>query len=349
MDHLGVDPWIGDRSESHEARPTGSGRRLPSATARARRPRPLLVAAVALGATTVGPLVLTAADRRRCARTSRATSPVPDGRARAAGDPDPRTPTATPGDPTATPGGAMSSRPPPPPTSRIRTDKPDPNKPDPTHKPKPHPELLGLRLSNVDGRGQGRLDHLPSPRIRRLQGRPVDRREGQLAARPERHARRGRPHPRRTALVDDGAPRRHQGLVSRVLRRPDRPTATRSSAAPRAKSIVRHETAGAEARARSGLEAKVTDGGVVLDWGACSSDVVPLVQGRPVARGEPVVRPLDRRQPADLLHRGPRAHPVHRLHVESGQTWFYRIQAVGFSARKKVLLGQTAAIEVTIP
>ena len=36
-------------------------------------------------------------------------------------------------------------------------------------------------------------------------------------------------------------------------------------------------------------------------------------------------------------------------HVESGQTWFYRVQAIGFWHGKKVVLGQTAAIKVTIP
>jgi hypothetical protein len=35
--------------------------------------------------------------------------------------------------------------------------------------------------------------------------------------------------------------------------------------------------------------------------------------------------------------------------VASGQTWYYRVQAIGYWNGQKVVLGQTAVVAVTIP
>ena len=35
--------------------------------------------------------------------------------------------------------------------------------------------------------------------------------------------------------------------------------------------------------------------------------------------------------------------------VASGQTWYYRVQSIGYLGGQKVLLGETLAIAVTIP
>ena len=36
-------------------------------------------------------------------------------------------------------------------------------------------------------------------------------------------------------------------------------------------------------------------------------------------------------------------------HLESGDTWFYRVQCIGYWTGQKVLLGQTEAVKVEVP
>jgi hypothetical protein len=317
---------------------------MPAATAAA-----LLVAALALGATTVVPLALTAATDPVCQDEQGniiPCDPPPGGPTATPGDPTPTptpTPTATPGDPAPTPGGGGVE----PPTSNPG-GKHDPNKdPDPTHKPKPHPELLGLRLSNV---GDGvKVDWTVCHRrgfdvykvVRSTDEKvtwPLGDNDTLVAVIHNRY---------RTEMVDPGAPVGVK-VWYRVFCVDKTADGYKVLGSTRAKSIVRAETPAPKPCDMS-LEANVTDGGVVLDWGACSSDAFHWYKVVRSHRENPSYVPwTDGSQLIGIIENPGTTHFTDTK-VESGQTWFYRIQAVGYSDGKKVLLGQTSAIEVTIP
>jgi len=316
---------------------------MPAATAAA-----LLVAALALGATTVVPLTLTAATDPTCQDEQGniiPCDPPPGGPTATPGDPTPTpgNPTATPGDPAPTPGGGGAE----PPTSDPG-GKHDPNKdPDPTHKPKPHPESLGLRLSNAAG--GVKVDWTACHR-RGFDVYKVVRSTDEKVSWPlgENDTLVAVVHHRyRTALVDEGAPVGVK-VWYRVFCLDKTADGYKVLGSSRAKSIVRPATPAPKPCDMS-LEAKITDGGVVLDWSACSSDKFHWYKVvRSHGENPSYVPWTDGSQLIFFTEDRGHTHFIDS-HVERGQTWFYRIQAVGFSAGKKVLLGQTSAIEVTIP
>ena len=300
---------------------------MPAATAAA-----LLVATLALGATAVGPLVLTAATDPTCQDEQGNVipcDPPPGGGPTATpGDPAPTPgqPTATPGDPAPTPGGAGEE---PTPTDKPGSgDKPDP-KPDPTHKPKPHPELLGLRLSNVDG--GIKVDWTACHR-RGFDAYKVVRSTDASVSWPlgENDSLVRVVHNRyRTAMVDSDAPVGAK-VWYRVFCVNKTADGYKVLGATRAKSIVRHETPEPKP-CDMGLEANATDGGVVLDWGACSSDAFHWYKVVRSHGENPSYLPwTDGSQLIGIIENPGTTHFTDTK-VESGQTWFYRIQAVGYS------------------
>jgi hypothetical protein len=97
------------------------------------------------------------------------------------------------------------------------------------------------------------------------------------------------------------------------------------------------------------IEAEVTDAGVVLHWEACSSDgfaVYKVVRSQgtdpsylPWTGGSEVLAAV-----SDAGTTG-----VTDGAVSSGQTWWYRVQSIGYAGDQKVLLGETEAIQVVVP
>jgi hypothetical protein len=97
------------------------------------------------------------------------------------------------------------------------------------------------------------------------------------------------------------------------------------------------------------IEAEVTDAGVVLHWEACSSDgfaayKVVRSQGPdpsylPWTGGTEVLAAVGDAGTTDYTDGA----------VSSGQTWWYRVQSIGYAGDQKVLLGETEAIQVEVP
>jgi hypothetical protein len=99
-----------------------------------------------------------------------------------------------------------------------------------------------------------------------------------------------------------------------------------------------------------GFEVDVTGEGVVLQWQACTSDVFafykvvrsftnPNPSYLPGADGTQVIGVIENAGTTQLTDGD----------VASGQTIYYRVQAIGYWNGGKTLLGQTAVIAVTIP
>jgi hypothetical protein len=97
-----------------------------------------------------------------------------------------------------------------------------------------------------------------------------------------------------------------------------------------------------------GLEVNLTDGGVKLHWEACGSEsfvaykVVRSAGSNPSylpgTDGSQVIAVIENAGVTSFVDGG----------VEAGQTWYYRVQAIGYMNGHKILLGQTAAIAVTV-
>jgi hypothetical protein len=97
-----------------------------------------------------------------------------------------------------------------------------------------------------------------------------------------------------------------------------------------------------------GLEVNLTDGGVKLRWEACGSEsfvaykVVRSAGSNPSylpgTDGSHVIAVIENAGVTSFVDGG----------VEAGQTWYYRVQAIGYMNGHKILLGQTAAIAVTV-
>ena len=300
----------------------------------------LLVAALALGATTVVPLTLTAATDPTCQDEQGNIIPCDP-------TPTPGDPTATPGDPAPNPGGGDHEQPTP--TNKPDPgDKHDPNKdPNPTHKPKPDPELLGLRLWN--GAGGVKVDWTVCHR-RGFDAYKVVRSTDDQVSWPlgDNDTLIAVIHNRfRTAFVDATAPV-GQKVWYRVFCVDKTADGYKVLGSSRAKSIVRPEAA-APKSCSFGLEANVTDAGVVLDWGACSSDAFHWYKVVRSHGDNPSFVPwTDGSQLIGVIENAGTTEFTD-THVESGQTWFYRVQAIAFCNDKKVVLGQSDAIEVSIP
>ena len=96
--------------------------------------------------------------------------------------------------------------------------------------------------------------------------------------------------------------------------------------------------------------AHVTDGGAVaLEWGTCSSEAFAGYKIVRSATENPSYLPatdgsvvLENRESATFT-------TFTDTSVEPGQTWFYRIQCIGWMNDHKILLGQTDVLSVTLP
>jgi len=98
-----------------------------------------------------------------------------------------------------------------------------------------------------------------------------------------------------------------------------------------------------------GFEANLTGEGVVLHWQECTSDAFSFYKVVRSMNENPSYLPYtDGTQVIGVIEN----HSVTGLtdgDVASGQTWYYRVQAIGYWNGQKVVLGQTAVIAVTIP
>jgi len=98
-----------------------------------------------------------------------------------------------------------------------------------------------------------------------------------------------------------------------------------------------------------GFEVVLTAEGVVLHWEDCTSETFsfykvvrsmnPNPSYLPYTDGTQVIGVIDNHSVTGLTDSD----------VASGQTWYYRVQSIGYWNGQKVVLGQTAVIAVTIP
>jgi hypothetical protein len=121
-------------------------------------------------------------------------------------------------------------------------------------------------------------------------------------------------------------------------------------AASPVKAVETPETEPAPEPVGLGFEVDVTGEGVILDWAASTSDhfaFYKVVRSftndnpsyLPGTEGSQVIGVIESSGNTELLDSD----------VESGQTVYYRVQAIGYWYGQKILLGQTAVIAVTIP
>ena len=121
-----------------------------------------------------------------------------------------------------------------------------------------------------------------------------------------------------------------------------------ASSAAKAVAVPGKEQAPEPKPVALGFEVDVTDGGVALHWEKCTSDVfvaykVVRSHGKnpsylPGTDGSQVIGVIENQGTNSLVDGD----------VEAGQTWYYRVQAIGYMNGHKILLGQTAAIAVTV-
>jgi hypothetical protein len=116
------------------------------------------------------------------------------------------------------------------------------------------------------------------------------------------------------------------------------------------KGVTTPETEPAPDPVALGFEVDVTGEGVVLHWEGCSSDVFAFYKVvrsftnqnpsyLPGTDGSQVIGVIENRNVTQLTDGA----------VESGDTIYYRVQAIGYWYGQKILLGQTTVITVTIP
>ncbi len=291
-----------------------------------------LVAAMAFSVTTVGPLSLTGASTPTCEDEQGNPIECPTD------DPGGVTPTPTP-PPTATP----------PPTDPPPTHKPDPTDKPKDPKPDPKPDPMGLVVSNVENGvkvdwtacASTRFDMYRVVRSTDAGVRwPLGRHDSLVAvvhdrtktSVVDRHAPAGKKVWYRVFCID----RTHWGhkvlnssmTKSIVTKAADKPAPTPASL---------------------GLELTVADGHVVLHWDASTADAFRWYKVVRSHGPNPSYVPWTDGSQLVGIRENRGATSFTDTHVESGQTWFYRVQAVGYWHGKKILLGQTAALEVTIP
>jgi hypothetical protein len=97
-----------------------------------------------------------------------------------------------------------------------------------------------------------------------------------------------------------------------------------------------------------GFEVTLTDDGVKLNWEACGSDVFVAYKVVRSHSPNPSYLPgTDGTQVIGVIENAGTTAFVDG-DVEAGQTWYYRVQAIGWMNDHKILLGQTAAKAVTV-
>jgi hypothetical protein len=330
----------------------GIGRTLPRALPNALGAA-LLVGAIALGATAVGPIVLTAGTApATCENEQGFEIPCP-------------TPTPTDGQggdtaPTATPTDGSGAEPPkepdptptdkpkePKPTDRPKEPKPT-DKPNPTDRPDPKPESLGLRLSNVENGVKVDWTTCRSARfdvykiVRSTDERvrwPLGDNDKLVAATT---------HRAKTVIVDGNAPSA-QRIWYRVFCLDKTAHGYKVLNSSPARAIKTNYEDPAPKPVKLGFDVNVTGDGVVLHWEACTSDGFHYYKVVRSHGENPSYLPwTDGSQLIGVIENSGTTSFTD-THVESGQTWFYRVQSIGYWHGKRIVLGQTAAIEVTIP
>jgi hypothetical protein len=98
-----------------------------------------------------------------------------------------------------------------------------------------------------------------------------------------------------------------------------------------------------------GFETDFAEGGVVLHWQQCTSDGFVYYKVVRSMNENPSYLPWTDGTELINVIENPANTSSFDGNVESGQTWFYRIQCIGYWNGQKVLLGQTAVKAVTIP
>jgi hypothetical protein len=97
------------------------------------------------------------------------------------------------------------------------------------------------------------------------------------------------------------------------------------------------------------FEATAGEGGVLLDWESCGSDGFVYYKVVRSQSANPSYLPwTDGTQLIAVIENAGNS-AFEDGDVASGQTWFYRVQAIGRWNDQKVVLGQTRVIEVTVP
>jgi hypothetical protein len=97
-----------------------------------------------------------------------------------------------------------------------------------------------------------------------------------------------------------------------------------------------------------GFEVDLTDGGVKLRWEACGSESFVAYKVVRSAGSNPSYMPGTDGTQVIAVIENPGTTSFTDGEVEAGQTWHYRVQAIGYMNGHKILLGQTAVIAVTV-
>jgi hypothetical protein len=97
-----------------------------------------------------------------------------------------------------------------------------------------------------------------------------------------------------------------------------------------------------------GLEVDLTDAGVKLHWEACGSESFVAYKIVRSAGSNPSYLPGTDGSQVIAVIENPGVTSFTDGDLEAGQTWHYRVQAIGYMNGHKILLGQTAAIAVTV-
>jgi hypothetical protein len=97
------------------------------------------------------------------------------------------------------------------------------------------------------------------------------------------------------------------------------------------------------------IEAEITDAGVVLHWEPCGADGFVAYKVVRSAGPNPSYLPGTDGSQVLAAIEGPAVTSFTDGDVSSGQTWWYRVQSIGYVGDQKVVLGQTEAIQVIVP
>ena len=120
-------------------------------------------------------------------------------------------------------------------------------------------------------------------------------------------------------------------------------------AATPAKSVTTPAPEPPPAAVTLGFELSLTEGGVTLDWESCTSDGFVYYKVVRSQGSNPSYLPwTDGSEVIGVIESAGNS-AFGDSSVSSGQTWHYRIQAIGKWNGQKIVLGQTPVLQVTIP
>ncbi len=97
------------------------------------------------------------------------------------------------------------------------------------------------------------------------------------------------------------------------------------------------------------LSVELTDGGVALHWGACSNDHFVAYKVIRSAGENPSYLPATEGSVVIAVKENAGVLSFTDPNVESGQTWRYRVQCIGWMNDHRILLGETDVATVTLP